>query len=323
MLRVAAGPRIGFGHLLRAVSLCRAAGVDPVVSLRGGQLAAATARRFGCVLVHGSPRRALRRQAPMVLVVDDPSPEAALAWVRAARHLQIPVAAMRDCGIGAGGSDLVVDGSPRARRACREGRQLLGPRFMVLDPAFVRARGRRRRHAGRPRVAVALGGGVHAAYAEEVTALLEGALGAGCVRVAPGFVAGRQHPHRSGRFAHAQFLAQADVALVAGGIGLYEACCVGVPTVAVAVTPGQRSTVRAFAELGAVVDGGSLAPGRPRTARRLAGRVLRVLDDPRAKARLAARARRAVDGGGGARVAAALRRLAAAPTIDAPRGALG
>ena len=315
LFRVAAGPQIGFGHLVRAVSLSRVLGVTPVVALRGGRTARTTARRLGCSLIDAAPNAALLSRLPGVLVVDDPSAHAAQPWVRAARCRRIPVAGILDRGIGARDVDLVIDGSPRARASRRHpSRQLLGPRFMVLDPVFSRMRSCRSGGVTPGSVAIALGGGVHAGYADEVAEILERALGVGRIHVAPGFAA-RQTRGGAGRHsgrAHARLLAHAEVALVGGGIGLYEACCLGIPTVAVAVTPAQRPTVRAFAQIGAVVDGGILTPGHAThldASRRLAARVLQVLENSAARAHLGSRARRVVDGRGGFRVATAVRHL--------------
>ena len=317
MCRVAAGPRIGFGHLVRMVSLCRALGTKPVVALRGGQTAREAARRLGCSLVGGAPSAALQREAPDVLVVDDPSADAAQDWVRAARHQGIPVAAIRDCGVGALGVDLGIDGSVCAVSTRQDHQELMGPQYMVLDPVFVKSRIRRVPASKGLRLGIMLGGGVHAGYATEVATILERRVGSGHVDIAPGFAMSRRvNPFtlRTGA-THARRLARADVALVAGGVGLYEVSCLGIPAVAVAVTPAQRPTIRAFAALGAVVDGGMLTRGSRardrRTAERLATQVCALFDDPAARIRVASCARRVVDGRGGARVAAAVRSLAA------------
>ena len=74
VFRVAAGPRIGFGHLLRARALSRAFGqARPVVSVRGGRAARATARALGCELLTS---RMDHLEQAQVLIVDDPSPRA-------------------------------------------------------------------------------------------------------------------------------------------------------------------------------------------------------------------------------------------------------
>jgi hypothetical protein len=52
LFRVAAGPRLGFGHLVRARTLSRALGIArPLVSLRGGPEARKAALSLGMRLV--------------------------------------------------------------------------------------------------------------------------------------------------------------------------------------------------------------------------------------------------------------------------------
>ena len=72
-------------------------------------------------------------------------------------------------------------------------------------------------------------------------------------------------------------LAACDVAVVAGGVTLYEACAVGVPVVALAVVAAQRPAIADFAVRGAAIDAGALmdpsrsgGAGRRPVARRLA-----------------------------------------------------
>ena len=310
LFRVAAGPRIGFGHLVRAVSLSRAMGATPVVSLRGGDKARDTARHLGCSVTDRPAGEAISHYRPSVVVIDDPRASATEHWVRMARRHGVPSASMLDRGLGARGADLSIDGGPCPPGSRTESRHnLRGPRYMVLDPIFLATR-RGRRCKGRRTVAIVLGGGAHATYGERIGAELAPVLGPDRVCIARGFAANRAAPIPS-RETHAALLADADVALVGGGVGLYEACCVGVPTVAVAVTPEQRGTIRAFARANAVVYAGVLNGIDDRGAARRAARcVLQLLDDQPQRRRLSANARRAVDGRGSLRVAAALRGLA-------------
>ena len=222
-----------------------------------------------------------------------------------------------DSGVGATGADLTIDGGlgTQSRHAV-QGRRLEGPRYMVLDPEFLAARRahryRRRRVADRPgSVAIILGGGAHAAHARALETVLTGLLGSERVRVARGFAA-RQRGCASAdyeRRRHAELLAEADVAVTAGGVGLYEACCLGVPTIAVAVAPSQRGSIQAFASCGAILDGGVLTSPYAGYTRRVAQQVLGVLADSKTRHSLSARALRVVDGRGGIRVVAALRGL--------------
>ncbi|MGD9905840.1 MAG: hypothetical protein AB7U83_20395 [Vicinamibacterales bacterium] len=317
LFRVAAGPRIGFGHLVRCRSLARALGVTPVVAIRGSATTRIRAARLGWRVASARPAApTLAARRPAVLVIDDPRAAASSSWVRAATRRGIPVVSVHDLGLAPVPSQISIDGSVGPTAACGTVARLRGPRFAVLDPAIAarrRQRPRRRRPAS-PTVLVALGGG---SQAWRVMTPLVRALAAANplldIRVAAGFTA---PPHRrlpAGRLIAtpaglAEELDRAGVAIVAGGVTAYEACALGVPAVAAAVVPAQRRTVAALARAGAVVEG-----GRCRTAgdaRRLASAALRLLDDDVRCRHLSVRGRRLVDGLGAWRVAAAVRRMA-------------
>jgi UDP-2,4-diacetamido-2,4,6-trideoxy-beta-L-altropyranose hydrolase len=96
-------------------------------------------------------------------------------------------------------------------------------------------------------------------------------------------------------------LAAADIVVTAGGVTMLEACCLGRPTVAFAIAPGQGRALAGAAHVGAVmaVDVSSAAD----VAARLA-------DDVNARSRLSTSARVLVDGQGAARVAAVIAGMA-------------
>src|SRR5512137_2015901 len=89
LFRVAAGPRVGFGHLVRAASLSRALGARAWVSARGAHPSVArTARRLGLPLVRGAaPGAVISSVRPAVLIVDDRVARETVRWRRAARRL--------------------------------------------------------------------------------------------------------------------------------------------------------------------------------------------------------------------------------------------
>jgi UDP:flavonoid glycosyltransferase YjiC (YdhE family) len=179
------------------------------------------------------------------------------------------------------------------------------------------------------RVVIALGGGVHvrrsgAAIAAAVAAAVPGIR----INLATGFALGGRQPSLPAgcRWVHAPnglaaLLASASVAVVAGGLTLYEACALGTPAVAVPVVPAQRAAIRAMASARAVVAvrGG----GRDRTLSpsAVASSVAALLANPATAAELGRRARQLVDGGGATRAAARLRQLLGSPKTGDARHA--
>jgi spore coat polysaccharide biosynthesis predicted glycosyltransferase SpsG len=320
LIHVAGGPRRGFGHLVRSTWLARALGVEPVVCVRGGREAVRVARQLGHRVVGGTPSAVLARHVPDLVIVDDPNASAANRWCAAARRAGTPVASVHDLGLARCASDLPIDGSIAPFRGGHGPRALTGPRYAVLNPklrALRRSVKSRTGEQARPRVLITLGGGARAQAARRLAVRLARLRPDVDVCIAGGFLSTKRRPGPANvrwlRSADrlAGELARATVALVAGGVTLYEACCLGVPTVAVAVVNAQRPTVRAFAARGAVIDAGT-----SRTVTRAVAAVQRLLDDERARRALGRRARAQVDGLGAVRVASALRRLARANSGD-------
>jgi UDP-2,4-diacetamido-2,4,6-trideoxy-beta-L-altropyranose hydrolase len=319
----AAGPTIGFGHLVRCRSLARALGVEPVVVVRGTPATRRRAAGSGWRVATVRSGDDLQRLGPDVLVVDDPSIKVVRTWVRRARRIGVPVATIHDLGIAAIDSDLIIDGSVQPPRGV-DGRcgSLRGLLYTILDPRVREIRERVDRPVPR-RVLVALGGGSRLAIAARLVRAIAARIGDVEIRAAGGFASGRRMPAlRGGTWIHplhglAEELSLASVAVLAGGVTLYEACALGVPSVAVALNSAQHVTIRALARRGATVDAGS-ASGFSRKRNmaakaldRVAREVDRLIADPAARRRVAIAARRLVDARGAARVAARLRQLPA------------
>jgi len=311
VFRVAAGPRLGFGHLVRCRSLARALGIEARVSVRGGAATRRAAAALGLHVLAGGVE-VLDRERPDVVVVDDPSAAEAAPWVRGAARRGLPVATIHDGGLRVvAEADLTIDGSvvtPARERSTRR----TGPRYAVLDPGLVAMRQPRRRM--RRRVLVAVGGGAHVfSLVPPLVADLARRVPSADIHVAAGFTARRRPVLAAGQWLAperlAAALADADVAIVAGGLTAYEACALGVPAVAVSVVAAQQPTVAALARRGAAIDGGSLA-ARDAGAR-VGAAAARLLMTPAERRRLTIAGRRLVDGRGAIRVAAAVRDLAA------------
>jgi UDP-2,4-diacetamido-2,4,6-trideoxy-beta-L-altropyranose hydrolase len=319
LFRAPAGPRRGFGHLLRCRALARAMGVRPVVALRGTPATRRAARRLGVVVVAGSPASALRATGARLLVVDDPVARAAARWIAAARRAGRPVASIHDLGVGCLDADLVIDGSVITPALVARNRTLTGLRYAVIDAAFSLAcipSGRRVQ-----RVLVSLGGGPRRHQALAIAKAIAARLPRAVVRVVGGFgprPAANAIPIQSTPFGRCGVVAETgavdglrrelrrcDLAVVAGGVSLYEACASGVPTVALPVVGAQTVTVRAFARRGACRGLANVAAPPQLVAREVA----MLAADARRRRALARSARRLVDGHGAGRVAAALARL--------------
>src|SRR5687767_7184082 len=131
----AAGPRRGYGHLVRCVSFARALGVRPLLAIRGSQKVKEAALAFGADVLPDASPRVIRALRPDIVIVDDPVATAARRWMAAARRAGALVVSVHDLGIGCRESDLVIDGSiTRTKRGRRGSRSLVGSRFALLDP---------------------------------------------------------------------------------------------------------------------------------------------------------------------------------------------
>jgi spore coat polysaccharide biosynthesis predicted glycosyltransferase SpsG len=323
LLRVAAGPRIGFGHLVRARTLARVLDADVRLSVRGTPATIERARSLGLALAHPSVARALDADGPFdLVVVDDPSLRPAREAVDAARAAKTRVAVIRDAGRPAVRADLAIDGSVVRRRSPGDGRTWAGPRYALLDPDIVARRCSRRPSAddrGSARVLIALGGGsrqrLAAAVAEAVATECPGAR----VRIASGLIAAADSTSAVGGSAIewlgplptlADELWACDVAVLAGGMTLYEACALATPAISLAIVRPQVPAVRAFAAAGAALDAGICVAQGSRalrgTARRVGRQVRRLLDDASLRQMLAYNGHVLVDGAGARRVARVL-----------------
>jgi len=206
-------------------------------------------------------------------------------------------------------ADLVVASGSAVAGSARGRGVLNGSRYYIVDRRLAAVRARRRHRPRRcPRVLVALGGGHHV---RRIAGRLVEALRAGCpgavVTVASGFVPGRAPVLPYARWQSAPrglvaLFSGADVAVVAGGVTLHEACAAGVPAVGLAVVPEQGPAIAWFARQGAVIDAGG-PPDSEAATRRAARGVRKLLTNPAAAHDMTEGARRLVDGRGAVRVA--------------------
>jgi spore coat polysaccharide biosynthesis predicted glycosyltransferase SpsG len=101
----------------------------------------------------------------------------------------------------------------------------------------------------------------------------------------------------------AAFLAGMDIALTAGGVGMWELCCLGVPALCAATVANQRRALDTAARLGAIVP---LPPPGDLSPAEIADRLAAFVRSPEARTAAGERARQIVDGTGARRIAAML-----------------
>jgi len=330
VFRFDASPGIGSGHGVRSLALAqRLADAGWRVSV------AASSETFETVAVPGPMRRVLLAESPRdeaarigseagsadLLVVDHYGRDARFetacrAWAR--RILAIDDLADRphDC-------DVLLDqilgrreGDYRALvpAGCR---LLLGPRFALLRPEFaaLRAASLARRQPPRlKRILVSMGGtDPHDVAATAVRGILQSglpvevdvALGTAastalCSAAGEGRARVRILP-RAGNMA--ELMAEADLAIGAGGVTSWERCCMGLPALVV-VTAGNQKTVAArLAETGAIRLLGAHGEVEPE---RIATAIRELSDDPEALKRMSGAGRDVCDGKGVRRTSAVL-----------------
>lgn len=325
-----AGARRGFGHLLRCRALARALGVRPLLCVRGARSVVQTALGLGCDVAMGSPARVIAALRPDLVVVDDPIPSHGARLARAARRAGAVVASVHDLGLGYRHADFLIDGSVVTDKSLTTSpASAIGPAFAILDPSCSQ-----RRQAERSGIVVSLGGGrrtrAAAAIADAIARLLPDV----AIRVVGGFSTSR--PPRSPRSTISRLarnvqqpnvqqpnvqwpnvqwigastdltalIAKAEIAVVGGGVTLYEACAVGAAAVAVAVVAAQKPTVAAFVARGAALGRAHAAI----TPQAVAADVVTLFQQRRVRERQRRRAVRLIDGRGAGRAAARLIRF--------------
>ncbi|MCY9375069.1 PseG/SpsG family protein [Bacillus sp. T17B1] len=195
-----------------------------------------------------------------------------------------------------------------------------GPDYLILHPAFQTARNDYTLKRKCRNIVVALGGSDPKQLVFKVLAA------AGHVPAMKDknmmFVMGSASPHQDAVRRQIQkkpqytvigqtndmagMLKQADAAIVAGGISLYEAICIGVPCLVLSQVEHQTATAKTFAELGAALD---LGLGELVSNETLTYQISRIISSYPLRLSLHKAGRPLVDGKGIKRVSAILKDL--------------
>ncbi|MBF0295802.1 MAG: UDP-2,4-diacetamido-2,4,6-trideoxy-beta-L-altropyranose hydrolase [Magnetococcales bacterium] len=331
VLRADAGVNIGGGHVMRCLTLAQALerqGADVAFACRTGteQVVSRLAERTWRELPQGlAPEQEAQYLADgwpegcELLVVDHYGLDA--RFERACRGWAQRILVIDDLADRSHDAEWLLDQTPGreaqdyAGRVNPECRLLLGADHLLLRPAFASARhaARSRRLAGgrSGRLLVTLG----LTDAHNVTArILEGIAAAG-VAAEVDVVLGGGAPHLDAVRALTRgmpfpvtlhvdvsrmerLMAQADLAIGAGGTSAWERCCLGLPAITVTIADNQFGVARVLEEAGASL---TAAPGE------VAARLADLWEDDARLARMGVNAASLCDGLGAPRTAMLLR----------------
>jgi spore coat polysaccharide biosynthesis predicted glycosyltransferase SpsG len=261
---------------------------------------------------------AVQESGPDTVVVD--SYLATPAFFHALRAVTGQVVAVDDLADRALPVDVVVNGGVGATEldygSAGAGLLLLGPQYALIDVAYAEAPARRHRDRVE-RVLVTLGGSLQREALQAAVSAVDVALDDVVVDVIAGPYAGpaaalegavRRPGNRATIHAYVPdprpLMLQADVAISAGGMTLYELAATATPSIMVLTVANQGPNVRGFERAGAAVFAGVADDPEVRPA--LEGRLRELARDPARRAALAACGRRLVDGQGTWRVGRAL-----------------
>jgi UDP-2,4-diacetamido-2,4,6-trideoxy-beta-L-altropyranose hydrolase len=333
VLRFDAGPRVGLGHLMRSLAIARRLEIDGwecalAVSPETARAAAPWLDGPRPLLAIGDagedagPLRAARPEGCDALIVDHY--DRGLAFERSCRTWARSVVAVEDRPLRPHECDVLIDPTPAREASAYDslvpaGATLCcGADFAPLRDEFFALRIARdaERSAAAGRIAVALGGGdIGAALARLLDGLAETANVRPVDVIASRAAAELEAVKRAfdrlppGSRLHvdtghaAAILADAAIAIGAGGVGALERTCLGLPSLALKVADNQRDVLTALDHAGAALVLGSAADVR---ADRLDEALRRLAEDNFARIAMQQAASRLCDGLGARRIALAL-----------------
>jgi UDP-2,4-diacetamido-2,4,6-trideoxy-beta-L-altropyranose hydrolase len=314
------GPQVGGGHALRCFTLARAlTAKGAVCAVALDEAARAALSGFAPQGVEILPRGDLVETArtfrAVAVVIDDYRIDAKAEQPLADAGLKLAV--IDDLADRAHVCELLVDpGYGRVETDYRNlvtpgAEMLLGPDYALLRPEFAQARSaalNRRKGAFGHRALVSLGltdvGGTTARVARLLAGLvpMDVVLGAGApsldaVRLLPGVTVYVDAANM------AELMAQANIAVGAGGSSTWERACLGLPSISLILADNQAAMTRRMDDDGIVI---ALDPRDEGFDQRLVTAVERLFSDVELRCQLTHRAAHLCDGLGAARVADAL-----------------
>jgi UDP-2,4-diacetamido-2,4,6-trideoxy-beta-L-altropyranose hydrolase len=321
-IRTAAGPQIGFGHLRRCVILARTLQdcCVPAFLLDSNDL-------WSLEQVTGEGWNSYCRGLdeiwavmpdPLGILIDSRLIAGLDRLIQRAKDRRIPVISIHDLGLNPLPSDIVIDGSITAfsgKAPSRDAVSFSGTDYMVLDPSYGRLHRRKKEIRGTIRsVFINLGGGDSERFFLKVLKGLKLRSRELEVVGVPGFISQMQerlcrqdwkplHLRWENRGIE-RYLAEADLAITAGGLAAYEALCSGTPLLALSYDSLQQATIKGLADKNACLD---LGPGTELEPSKLCEALSLLDSDFELRKRLSICGKQIVDGRGAERVSQIVR----------------
>ncbi len=257
----------------------------------------------------------VERKSVSVLVLDTPDADRNL--VAPFREKKLKVAVIDDLGGRAFGADLLINGSAVERFTTYPPRaadkMLIGPRYMIVREDFhLQSLLEKRISRTVNSILVTLGGAdLHRTVFSAIEGL-DGIKGRFDIVVVLGkafvdasgfesYLRGKKQRytvlHDADNLANLMY--RADLAVVSGGMTLYELVCTHTPGVVICMDEHQVEEARAFEKRGAVTN---LGLWREATSAVIAGRVGELIDDYGKRVHLHGNCRNVTDGRGASRV---------------------
>lgn len=320
VIHVDGGNRVGYGHMTRGLGLAhglKREGVDPILTTHAFNKQWRYMSHKGFPVILGpSTATGLKKLCDVYhaqgLVLD--SYRVQVGKIK--KQLNgLPLAYFHDVGQEFRQADMVINGSPSAASfsytATGNQKFLLGPRFQILKPEFLKTQ-THPRHGQPKRLIVTLGGGPAPEILESLYKTLQGWIDCKWPWLEATFIVSAatawprtrlKRPFKVKRNPNnlPTLFRQADLAISAGGQTLYELAWCGVPTIAVCLGKDQWKSLQWMARAGCVRSAGDVHS--PDWLNRLERELTRMLQDGPLRRELSSKGCRLIDGQGAYRIA--------------------
>ena len=267
---------IGLGHLVRSLSLARSlvesCTAEIVFFTRDVKYYQALRGEFRVVALPSDLEEEgfalllfsyYQKFKPHLIVRD--CRDSSAAYMIKMRQLGVPLINFDDLGSGRSYCDLLIDANIDQTQAPTGLATLSGPRYIVLQQEFASLRqADKKAPATIRRTLITLGGSDPAALTLKTVAALDGLAGSFDLVIGQAYNAlavlipmieqsSAQITLHQGLPSLAPLLVEADLAIVAAGITLYECFCLGVPSLVLAQKKHQEKIALRFAQDGTIV----------------------------------------------------------------------